>query len=103
MDSMYLEDRALERKHLEDDLMRLVDNYMIVSEEYNKTFSRDSAFIKDLVAGGLRGILAIYEVYARDGHIYPSYALEKLNNVLPFIEENIKYFELKLKEEKEDI
>ena len=69
---------------LRRELDNLVNNYMKIYDEYYSTNSRDSAFLKDLT-DTILGISAVLEVYARDGKIYPSYALEKLKHNLRLI------------------
>lgn len=76
------------------EMNKLVINYMTVYDEYYKTGSRDSAFLKDSV-DSLIGISAVLEVYTRDKGIYPGYAIEKLKNSRSYINATIEYFERK--------
>ena len=94
---MNIDSRSMTEQGLVRELNNIKDCYMKVWDEYYETGSRESAFLKDLV-DALMGISAILEVYTRDGRIYPDYALEKLNNSRSFIDENIAFFEKKLKE-----
>ena len=70
--------RNLTKDHLISELMKLVNNYMVIYDEYYATGSRDSAFLKDLV-DSIIGISAVLEVYVEQKGIHPGYALEKLN------------------------
>ena len=94
---MEIDSRAMTEQGLTRELNNIKNCYMQIWDEYYETGSRESAFLKDLV-DALMGISAILEVYTRDGHIYPDYALEKLNNSKSYIESNIAFFEKKLKE-----
>lgn len=99
-----LDSRIFTERGLESELNKIKENYMKIWDEYYDTGSRESAFLKDL-ADTMLGISAIFEVYTRDKSIYPSYALEKLNNAKSYIDENIRFFESKLEKEesKEEI
>lgn len=84
---------------LRNELETLVESYMKIYDEYHSdNCSRDAVFIHDLV-DGIKGTIAITEVYARDGNIHPGYALEKLHWSKSFIESCERYFENKLKKE----
>ena len=65
---------------------------MKIYDEYYKTNSRDSAFLKDLT-DAIKGIGACLEVYARDGKIHPNYAVEKLTFTKNLVECVKHYFE----------
>ncbi len=91
MDSRNMTDLSLTRE-----LEKIHDNYMCVWEEYYKTSSRDSAFLKDLV-DSLIGISSVLEVYVRDKYIHPDYALEKLKSSKSYIDAAIRYYEIKSK------
>ncbi len=90
--------RNLTKDHLISELMKLVNNYMAIYDEYYTTGSRDSAFLKDLV-DSIIGISAVLEVYVEQKGIHPGYALEKLNFSKSYIEATIRYFENKLGDE----
>lgn len=96
--------KEYKREHTESNLERelnnIKNNYMAIWDEYYETGSRHSAFLKDLV-DSLMGISAVLEVYVRDKHINPGYALEKLYSSKRYIDENIEFFN-KLVEEKEN-
>ena len=93
--------RNLTKDHLISELMKLVNNYMVIYDEYYATGSRDSAFLKDLV-DSIIGISAVLEVYVEQKGIHPGYALEKLNFSKSYIESTIRYFENKLGDEDDD-
>ena len=84
------------RKNTENHLMRelenIVNGYMYVYDEYNKTFSRDSAFLKD-ATDAIIGIASVLEVYSRDGKMHPNYAIEKLSMSKMLIESALNYYE----------
>ena len=86
--------RELTKRGLERELNKVLENYMIIYDEYYETMSRDSAFLKDL-ADSILGISACLEVYARDKYIHPSYALEKLESSRSYINSCIDYYENK--------
>ena len=90
--------RNITEQHLRNELMKLVNNYMSIYDEYYETGSRDSAFLKDLV-DSIIGISAVLEVYVEQKGIHPGYALEKLNFSKSYIESTIRYFERKLEED----
>ena len=98
---MDIDSRTMTELSLTRELNNIKNCYMQIWDEYYKTGSRESAFLKDLV-DSLIGISAILEVYTRDGRIYSDYALEKLNNSKSYIESNIAFFENKLKEFEEE-
>ena len=75
------------RRELED----IVNSYMYVYDEYYKTFSRDSAFLKD-ATDAIIGIASVLEVYSRDGEIHPNYAIEKLSMSKMLIESALNYY-----------
>lgn len=89
--------RMLTMNGLEKELNKILNNYMVIYDEYYNTGSRDSAFLKDLV-DSIKGISAILEVYVRDKKIHPNYALEKLNYSKSYIESTINYYEDKSNE-----
>lgn len=89
--------RDLTEMSLTRELENIHYNYMQIWDEYYKTSSRDSAFLKDL-ADALIGISAVMEVYVRDKYIHPDYALEKLKSSKTYIDAAIRYYEIKLKE-----
>ena len=93
-----LNHRELTKDSLRNELRKILNNYMIIWDEYYKTGSRDSAFLKDLT-DSLMGISAVLEVYAEYGEIHPNYAIEKLRNSMSYINTTIKYFERKIKDE----
>lgn len=81
------------------EMQNLVTNYMLIYDEYYKTGSRDSAFLKDLM-DATKGICACLEVYATQGHIEPEYALQKLKYARDIIGSVQEYYLYKLKEDK---
>ena len=91
--------REMTRNSLSRELNNILENYMKIYDEYYETFSRDSAFLKD-ATDSLIGVSAVLEVYARDGHIHPNYAIEKLQYSKSMLESAINYY--KLKEEYEE-
>lgn len=93
--------RNITEQHLKNELMKLVNNYMVIYDEYYEKNSRDSAFLKDLT-DSIIGIAAVLEVYVEYKGIHPGYALEKLNISKSYIEATIKYFERKLETENEE-
>ena len=92
-----IEAREMTKRNLEIELNKVAENYMKIYDEYYETFSRDSAFLKDL-ADAIIGISACLEVYTRDKYIHPSYALEKLESSKHYINACIDYYENKLEE-----
>lgn len=88
--------RALTEHSLSVELDKILHNYMTIYDEYYETYSRDSAFLKDL-ADSLLGISAVLEVYVRDKEISPGYAIEKLKMSQSYIKSTIGYFESKEK------
>ena len=95
---MNIEDfKNMTRISLRRELDKIEHYYMKIYDEYYKTRSRDSAFLKDLV-DGIQGISAVLEVYVEHKGIHPSYAIEKLNNSLSYIKTTISYFENKEEE-----
>jgi len=102
MNNMFNYDpREMTENNLRRELNTFVDSYMKIYDEYYKTSSRDSAFLKDL-ADAVLGISAVLEVYARDGKIYPDYVLEKLSNSKSYIDYCIKYYESKMEKDTEE-
>lgn len=89
--------RELTSNSLKNELIKIHNNYMKVFDEYYKTGSRDSAFLKDLV-DSLIGISAVLEVYC-DRNLYPSYAIEKLNSSMSYIKSCLNYYNKKLEQE----
>lgn len=87
--------RKLTKNSLQQELRKILNNYMIIWDEYYETGSRDSAFLKDLT-DSLMGISAVLEVYAEYGEIHPNYAIEKLENSKSYINATINYFERKI-------
>ena len=87
--------REMTRNSLRRELNKIENYYMKIYDEYYETFSRDSAFLKDLV-DSIQGISAILEVYCEHNGIHPGYALEKLKSSKSYIDSNIRYFESKL-------
>lgn len=90
--------REITRNSLKRELDKILVYYMAVYDEYYETFSRDSAFLKDLV-DGIQGISAVLEVYVEQKGIHPEYAIEKLNFTESYVRSVRKYFESKLEEE----
>ena len=86
--------REMTKNKLENELNNILNNYMSVYDEYYETGSRDSAFLKDLV-DSLLGISAVLEVYVRDKHIHPNYAIEKLNFSDSYIRSVINFYKSK--------
>ena len=86
--------REMTKNNLSRALNNILNNYMAIYDEYYETGSRDSAFLKDLV-DSLQGIDAVLEVYVRDGHIHPDYALEKLNFSDSYIKSAISFYKSK--------
>lgn len=82
--------------NLIDSTSTLINGYMYIYDEYYKTGSRDSAFLKDLV-DSLIGITAVIDTYATNKEIHPEYALEKLKSSKSYIDSCIAYYENKLK------
>lgn len=91
--------KEMTRNSLRRELNKIENYYMQVYDEYYETFSRDSAFLKDLV-DSIQGISAVLEVYCEHNGIHPSYALEKLNFSMSYIKSCMSYFESKVNEEK---
>lgn len=92
--------RELTQKELQNELDIIRDSYMKIYDEYYETYSRDSAFLKDLV-DAIKGISAVIEVYTRDGKIHPDYALEKLRFSKYLISTTEDYYKSKLEEPNE--
>lgn len=94
-----MENREFYRQMTEASVMSKLINigecYMKVYDEYYETYSRDSAFLKDLV-DCLQGIEAVLDVYTRDKSIHPSYALEHLKSSKSYIDSAIRYYEYRL-------
>lgn len=87
--------RLLTKRNLANELNKMLSNYMQVYDEYYSTGSRGSALLKDLV-DGIQGISAVLEVYVKNGgHINSEYAIEKLNFTKNYVNETIKYFEIR--------
>jgi len=86
--------REMTKNKLEKELNNILNSYMKIYDEYYETGSRDSAFLKDLV-DSLLGISAVLEVYVRDGHIHPNYAIEKLNFSDSYIKSVISFYKSK--------
>ena len=86
--------------HLRRELENVINGYMYVYDEYYKTFSRDSAFLKD-ATDAIIGIAAVLEVYSRDGNIHPEYAIEKLSMSKRMIESALNYYKSLINEEDE--
>ena len=86
--------KEMTRNSLRRELNKIENYYMRIYDEYYETFSRDSAFLKDLV-DSIQGISAVLEVYCEHNGIHPSYALEKLNFSMSYINSCIRYFESK--------
>jgi len=57
----------------------------------NDSNDRDAVFLKEL-AYAIEGCEIPIEVFARDCHIYPSYAIEKLKVARSYIDAAIRYF-----------
>ena len=89
--------REMTRTNLCRELTKIADNYMKIYDEYYDSYSRDSAFLKDLV-DSLQGISAVLEVYVEHKGIHPNYAIEKLENSQSYIQASIKYFKNKLED-----
>lgn len=86
--------REMTKNKLEKELNIILNSYMKIYDEYYETGSRDSAFLKDL-ADSLLGVSAVLEVYVRDGHIHPNYAIEKLNFSDSYIKSVINFYKSK--------
>lgn len=86
--------REMAKNKLEKELNIILNSYMEVYDEYYKIGSRDSAFLKDLV-DSLLGISAVLEVYVRDKHIHPNYAVEKLKFSDSYIRSVIDFYKSK--------
>lgn len=93
--------RKSTESHLRRELENVVNGYMYAYDEYYKTFSRDSAFLKD-ATDAIIGIASVLEVYSRDGSIHPKYAVEKLSMSKRMIESALDYYKSLIKEEDED-
>ena len=93
--------RKSTESHLRRELENVVNGYMYAYDEYYKTFSRDSAFLKD-ATDAIIGIASVLEVYSRDGSIHPKYAVEKLSMSKRMIESALDYYKSLIKEEEED-
>lgn len=93
--------RKSTESHLRRELENVVNGYMYAYDEYYKTFSRDSAFLKD-ATDAIIGIASVLEVYSRDGSIHPKYAVEKLSMSKRMIESALNYYKSLIKEEDED-
>ena len=89
--------REITRMSLINECNNIVNSYMKVYDEYYSTGSRDSAFLKDLT-DSLKGVGACLEVYTRDKHIHPSYAIEKLQYSKSIIDSCISFYESKMEE-----
>ena len=87
--------------HLRSELEDIINGYMYVYDEYYKTFSRDSAFLKD-ATDAIIGIASVLKVYSRDGSIHPKYAVEKLSMSKRLIESALDYYKSLIEEENED-
>jgi glyoxylate carboligase len=92
--------REITKNTLDFELVKILNNYMKIYDEYYETYSRDSAFLKDLV-DSLIGISSVLEVYVDHKGINSGYAIEKLENSKSYIESNISYFKSKMEEENE--
>lgn len=93
--------RRMTQSSLDTELNKISKYYMVVYDEYySENSSRDSAFLKDLV-DSLKGISAVLEVYVEHKGIHPDYAIEKLKNSRSYIDAGIRYYESKIKKEKE--
>ena len=92
--------RKSTESHLRRELENVVNGYMYAYDEYYKTFSRDSAFLKD-ATDAIIGIASVLEVYSRDGSIHPSYAVEKLSMSKRMIESALDYYKSLIEEEDE--
>ena len=92
--------RKRTESHLRRELENVVNGYMYVYNEYYKTFSRDSAFLKD-ATDAIIGIASVLEVYSRDGSIHPKYAVEKLSVSKRLIESALDYYKSLIEEEDE--
>ena len=57
--------RKSTESHLRRELENVVNGYMYAYDEYYKTFSRDSAFLKD-ATDAIIGIASVLEVYSRE-------------------------------------
>lgn len=86
--------REITKNSLSRELNNILNNYMEIYDEYYEIGSRDSAFLKDLV-DSLLGISAVLEVYVRDKHIHPNYAVEKLNFSDSYIKSVINFYKSK--------
>lgn len=89
--------RELTKNSLKTELDKILNYYMQIYDEYYSTYSRDSAFLKDLV-DSLQGISAVLEVYCTYGEINPNYAIEKLKSSRSYINSCINFYEKKQEE-----
>lgn len=102
MDFTKEELKELTMESLNRSLVNIYRCYSIIYDMYHQdNADRDAVFIHDAV-DAIKGIEAVLEVYTRDKHIHPGYAVEKLS----YSESNLRYiknyFEEKLNKENED-
>lgn len=83
--------REMTERNLREELDRVADGYMNAYDEYEKTMSRDSAFLKD-ATDAILGISSCLYVYNRDKMINPRYAVEKLSVSKMLIESALNYY-----------
>lgn len=86
--------REMTKMNLASELNNILNNYMLIYDEYYETGSRDSAFLKDLT-DSILGISAVLEVYVRDKYIHPNYAVEKLEFSDSYIKSVIDFYKSK--------
>ena len=95
-----LDFREMTKNSLSRELNKILNYYMAIYDEYYSTYSRDSAFLKDLV-DSLQGISAVLEVYVEHNGIHSNYAIEKLENSKSYINSCISYYKEKGEKENE--
>lgn len=95
-----LDFREMTKNSLSRELNKILNYYMAIYDEYYSTYSRDSAFLKDLV-DSLQGISAVLEVYVEHNGIHPNYAIEKLESSKSYINSCISYYKGKGEKENE--
>lgn len=83
--------REVTERELRKELEYVAEGYMNVYDEYEKTMSRDSAFLKD-ATDAILGISSCLYVYNRDKKISPKYAVEKLKMSKMLIESALNYY-----------
>ena len=94
MNDDYLE---FEKAVLNARIKKIKNNYEIIRQKDDP----EAELIIDTVEA-TRGIEAILEVYARDGSIHPSYAVEKLDHSIVRLQWLKNYYEKKMQKEYEE-